>query len=192
MTTPTPSKDTAPSFAPPPQSLPASSAHGATFLISLQIGSRALTFLVNQVLLRHLSPELLGISAQLELYSTTVLFLARESLRVASLRYAGEDRMKDDEGKGKSGEIREKEMGKRLQDIVNACYIAVCLGVLLPGGFSRTYLNTASESVLRVPYFRTALLMYAIAVLVELLSELYCITNQAELTAELTAEPKLP
>src|SRR5438045_2854232 len=38
-----------------------SSAKGATFLIFLQIGSRALTFCVNQILLHYLSPELLAI-----------------------------------------------------------------------------------------------------------------------------------
>src|SRR4051794_22555687 len=50
------------------RSLLSTSAQGATFLILLQITSRALTFGVNQVLLRYLSPELLGISTQLELY----------------------------------------------------------------------------------------------------------------------------
>jgi dihydroxyacetone kinase DhaKLM complex PTS-EIIA-like component DhaM len=46
------------------------SAKGASFLILLQIGSRALTFALNQILLRFLSPELLGVNVQLELYST--------------------------------------------------------------------------------------------------------------------------
>src|SRR5271155_2596960 len=59
------------------------SAGGATLLIGLQVGSRALTFIVNQILLRYLSPEILGISTQLEVYSISVLFFARESLRVA-------------------------------------------------------------------------------------------------------------
>ena len=167
MTTLTPPKDTESA-----SSLLASSARGATFLISLQIGSRALTFLVNQVLLRHLSPELLGISAQLELYSTTVLFLARESLRVASLRYAGEvETGGGKERKSNSGDVERKKVGKRLQDIVNVSYIAVLLGILMAGGFQSVYLRSATESVLQLLYFRHALWMYAIAAIFELLSE---------------------
>ena len=44
------------------------SARGATFLILLQMGSRAVTFALNQFLLRFLSPELLGVSVQMELF----------------------------------------------------------------------------------------------------------------------------
>src|SRR3954470_10544401 len=62
------------------------SAKGATFLILLQVLSRAFTFIVNQVLLRYLSPELLGLSTQLELYSISVLFFSREHIRVAVQR----------------------------------------------------------------------------------------------------------
>ena len=46
----------------------ARSARAASILISLQVGSRVLTFAVNQVLVRLLSPELLGVSARLELF----------------------------------------------------------------------------------------------------------------------------
>ena len=172
MTTSTQSQDTNPPSSSHPQSLLASSARGATFLISLQIGSRALTFLVNQILLRHLSPELLGISAQLELYSTTVLFLARESLRVASLRYAGEVNTEDEKrGASKNGKSGQGKVGKRLQDLVNVSYIAIALGPLLAAGFSWVYLYKATESVLSVPFFRLALWMYAMAAFFELLGE---------------------
>ena len=172
MTTSTPSQDIKPSSDPPSQSLLASSARGATFLITLQIGSRALTFLVNQILLRHLSPELLGISAQLDLYSTTVLFLARESLRVASLRYVGKVNTGDEKkGEKKNGKDEQEKVGRRLQDIVNVSYIAISLGPILAGGFSRAYLYNATESVLSVSYFRLALWLYAMAAFVELLSE---------------------
>ena len=145
------------------QSLLANSARGATFLITLQVGSRALTFLVNQILLRHLSPELLGISAQLELYSTTVLFLARESLRVALLRQPGND----------DGKYAKKKEGydSRLQDLVNVSYIAIALGPVLAYGFGKLYLHRATEPVLQVPYFQLSLILYAASTFVELFSE---------------------
>ncbi len=62
------------------------SLQGATSLVLLQVGTRALTFLVNQVVLRHISPEYLAIATQLDLYLITTLYFARESLRVALQR----------------------------------------------------------------------------------------------------------
>lgn len=121
------------------------SAKGASFLILLQVGSRALTFIVNQVLLRYLSPELLGVSAQLELYSISVLYFARESLRVALQRQA-------------SG----------TQTVVNLAYVAVIIGVPLIYILGVLYLQTAAPDI---PYLLRALQLYGVATLVELLSE---------------------
>ncbi|KAL1845230.1 hypothetical protein VTK73DRAFT_835 [Phialemonium thermophilum] len=63
---------------------------GASLLILLQVASRAVTFVANQLLLRFLTARTLGVSAQLEAYYLTVLFFARESLRVAIQRQAGD------------------------------------------------------------------------------------------------------
>ena len=63
-----------------------SSVRGATFLVLLQIGARGLTFGVNQFLLRFMSPESLAVSTQLDIYLTSVLYFARESIRVALQR----------------------------------------------------------------------------------------------------------
>ena len=54
---------------------------------SLGVG---LTFIVNQVLLRFLSPQILGVATQLELFSISTLYFARESIRVAITRQNGE------------------------------------------------------------------------------------------------------
>lgn len=64
----------------------ANSIQGATVLVLLQVGARGLTFAVNQVLLRQMSPEILAVSTQLELYLISTLYFARESLRVALQR----------------------------------------------------------------------------------------------------------
>ena len=103
-------------------------------------------------------------SAQLELYSTTVLFLARESLRVALLRQSGGSHH------GNEDEKKERE-DSRLQDVVNISYIAVALGPILAYGFGMLYLDRATDSVLQIPYFRFSLLLYAISTFLELLSE---------------------
>ncbi|PHH62082.1 hypothetical protein CDD81_7575 [Ophiocordyceps australis] len=61
---------------------------GASLLILLQLASRLATFAANQILLRFLTAPLLGAATQLELYYLSVLFFARESLRVAVQRQA--------------------------------------------------------------------------------------------------------
>ncbi|KAH7392380.1 Rft protein-domain-containing protein [Phaeosphaeria sp. MPI-PUGE-AT-0046c] len=150
-------------------SILSASAKGATFLILLQVASRALTFAVNQVLLRFLSPELLGVSAQLELFSISVLYFARESLRVALQRQA-----------------------HGTQVIVNLSYLAVFFGTPLAYVLALLWLRSDTPAV---PYFVDALLVYCIATFLELLSEpafsavqqklLYKVRASAESTATL-------
>ena len=103
----------------------AKSAQGATFLIALQIVSRALTFLVNQLLLRYLSPQLLGLSTQLDLYGNTVLYFARESLRVAIQRVGdGGDEQpsveEEDEKALKNGTLNSEAEGGSVRDSTEA------------------------------------------------------------------------
>ena len=126
-------------------SILSASAKGATFLILLQVASRALTFAVNQILLRFLSPELLGVSAQLELFSISVLYFARESLRVALQRQA-----------------------HGTQAVVNLSYLAVFVGTPLAYLLALSWLQSDTPSV---PFFTEALIVYCLATFLELLSE---------------------
>lgn len=158
-------------------SLLSTSAGGATLLIALQVSSRALTFIVNQILLRYLSPELLGISTQLEVYSISVLFSARESLRVAIQRQPDSDGKvseKDDEKKILDGHVDGESAAGRTQAIVNLSYISIALGIGFASVFARWYLHALRSSdptVLDVPYFQESLNIYALASFLELLSE---------------------
>lgn len=158
-------------------SLLSTSAGGATLLIALQVGSRALTFIVNQVLLRYLSPELLGISTQLEVYSISVLFSARESLRVAIQRQPDSDDVvaaKDDQKKLPRGHVDGGTAAGRTQAIVNLSYISISLGIGFAVVFARWYLHALRSSdptVLDIPYFQKSLNLYGVASFLELLSE---------------------
>ncbi|KAF2402611.1 Rft-1-domain-containing protein [Trichodelitschia bisporula] len=148
---------------PPPTS-------GATTLILLQIASRAFTFAVNQILLRYLSPSLLAAATQLDLYAITVLYFARESLRVAVTR-----------------------LSESTKAIVNLACLSVGLGCLLVVGVAALYRRAG---VPPVPYFLDALNIYAGACVIELLSEpafvaaqqrfLYGLRASAETAANLT------
>jgi len=112
----------------------------------VQILSRAVTFLANQLLLRYLSPALLGAATQLELYSISVLYFARESLRVALQRQTSD-----------------------VQAVINVSWIPIVLGFPLTGGLGLLYLRGAGG--LGLVYLWEAVALYGIAALIELASE---------------------
>ena len=121
-------------------------AKGATFMVLLQIGSRAVTFALNQILLRFLSPQLLGVAVQLELYIISTLYFSRESLRIATQR-------RSDGG---------------VQAAINLSYLAIIAGLPIGAVLAHLYLKTNFPNV---PYLATALRINEIAVMVELISE---------------------
>lgn len=176
-------------------SLLSRSTRGASILISLQIGSRALTFIVNQVLLRFLSPELLGISSQLELYAITVLTFARESLRISLGRQSGtvaaiapptEETSEKPKTRSKTKKSDAKPNGTteapvavayafspaiRAQEAINLSYLAPLLSPFLATFFGWLYLSRASEKALAIPHLVSAVYLYGFSAVLELLSE---------------------
>ncbi|KAK3109674.1 Oligosaccharide translocation protein rft1 [Teratosphaeriaceae sp. CCFEE 6253] len=122
------------------------SARGATFMVLLQICSRALTFALNQVLLRFLSPQLLGVAVQLELYIISTLYFSRESLRVATQR-------RSDGG---------------VQAAINLSYLAIFAGLPVGALLAHLYLQSNYPDL---PYLTTALRINEFTVMIELLGE---------------------
>lgn len=137
------------------------SAKGASFLILLQISSRALTFALNQILLRYLSPSLLGTSVQLELYCISVLYFSRESLRVALQRRAD-----------------------GIQAVVNLSYLAIAAGVPLTIALAELYLRT---NVPDVPNLLVSLRLFGVAAMVELAAEPAFVAAQQRLLYKVRA-----
>jgi len=122
------------------------SAKGATYMVLLTIGSRAVTFALNQILLRFLSPQLLGVAVQLELYIISTLYFSRESLRIATQR------------RGDGG----------VQAAINLSYLAILAGLPVGALLAQMYLTTNYPDV---PYLTTALRINEFSAMVELLSE---------------------
>nr|UWK21965.1 oligosaccharidyl-lipid flippase [Trichoderma turrialbense] len=153
--------------APPPQKSSPSVIKGASLLIILQVASRLITFIANQLLLRFLTAPLLGLSTQLEVYYLSILFFARESLRVAIQRQgiAGAANTKDDAGDDAAVARREG------QAVVNLGYLAVGLGSLVSVVLGWMYLASASATTLQTPWLVESLWLYGIAAMIELLSE---------------------
>ncbi|KAI1017239.1 hypothetical protein LB505_001911 [Fusarium chuoi] len=127
---------------------------GASLLIILQLASRLVTFIANQLLLRYLTAPLLGLSTQLEVYYLSVLFFARESLRVAIQRRDSGSQAKEES-----------------QAVVNLGYLAIGLGSFVSLGLGWMYLAYANEITLATPYLVESLYIYGFAAMVELLSE---------------------
>jgi oligosaccharide translocation protein RFT1 len=147
------------------------SAKGASYMILLQLLTRLLSFTLNQLLLRYITPSIFGFATvQLELLSGTVLFLSREGFRIAVQRERGD-----------------------LQRIVNVAYIPFLTGVpaTLVGCYSLW--RGADAEVRQLGGFTGSIVLYGIATLVELAVEpCFAITQQMFLfrvrtTAEGTA-----
>lgn len=137
---------------------------GASLLISLQLISRLLTFAANQLLLRYLTAPLLGLSAQLEVYYLSVLFFARESLRVAIQRQGPP-------ASAAAGPGGRRDAARESQAVLNLGYLAIGLGSVVCTGLGWVYLASATEATLLAPYLVESLRLYGLAAMIELLSE---------------------
>ncbi|KAG6033339.1 hypothetical protein E4U41_006931, partial [Claviceps citrina] len=178
---------------------------GASLLILLQVASRLVTFVANQLLLRYLTAPLLGLSTQLEVYYLSVLFFSRESLRVAIQRQGNsgggssarqrsaaddDDTHADaaDAAKQKRQDLPQQQLAasRNGQAIVNLGYLAIVLGLFASTGLGWLYLahvgpgdedgdavGSASGRMTTetTPHLTTALYLYGLAALTELLSE---------------------
>ena len=138
---------------------------GTSYLILIQVASRLLTFVGNQVLLRFLTPKILGIAFNLDLYSVFVLYVSRESLRVALQRQPVETANEKDQDSSKAKTARRSQS----QTVVNASYIAIGLGLVF--AFGIFYGQGGSETVRHSPYFKSSLQLYGLATILELLAE---------------------
>ncbi|PGH30506.1 oligosaccharidyl-lipid flippase [[Emmonsia] crescens] len=154
-----------------------SGALGTTYLILIQVVSRSLTFLANQVLLRYLSPGILGVATQLELYAVTTLYFSRESIRVALQRQPTSPQRSSSASTTERTDSEKPEESESCsyqedtQAVVNLSYLAVALGgplIYLLGIF---YTRFAHQDVLRVPFFESSLKVSGLACFLELLTE---------------------
>lgn len=155
-----------------------SAVRGASLLIALQIASRAATFLANQLLLRFLTAQLLGVATQLEVYYLSVLFFARESLRVAIQRQGGKEAAKEASQDTGDGSSKRDQESASSQSAVNLAYVSILLGVLVALLLGRLYRASvgrpaaaAAAADANPPMLVPSLYLYAVAAAIELLSE---------------------
>lgn len=153
----------------PPNDSSTRAVRGASLLILLQVISRAITFVANQLLLRFLTAQLLGVATQLEVYYLSVIFFARESLRVAIQR---QDTTTNDP----------KTPNRSAQAAVNLGYLSILLGIPLSFILGYLYLTSLSTTTLSTtPFLIPSLYIYALASITELLSEPAFVLTQTRL-----------
>lgn len=167
----------------------ASSATGTTFLILIQLASRVFTFASNQLVLRTLSPILLGIAAQLELYQVSILYFSRESIRVAIQRQPLGADSSPPCGKGSDGKSGQLISS---QSVVNVSYLSFLLGIPCAIVFTMFYERLAPVQVLETPFFKSSVAISGLASLMELSTEPFFAVIQQHMWYEKRAAVEMP
>ena len=136
-------------------------------LVGLQLFSRGLTFVLNQVLVRVASPEVFGTATiQFELLLSTILFLSREGVRTALLRSGAANSKSNVSETGDN-----KTHSNASQLFSNISTIPILIGAPLSVLTTFLYFTSASLQTRSQPHFAHAISLYALSAFLELLSE---------------------
>lgn len=131
-------------------------ASGASFLIMVQFLTKLLTFTLNQMLIRFISPTIFGISTYLEFLLSTVLFFSREGVRLSIQR-------------------TESKNGKEetLQSIVNFGWLPMIVGTPLAFAIFYWQYQTVlfQQTILNLSYYKLTMLLLAILIVLEWITE---------------------
>lgn len=156
----------------------ASSASGAPLLILIQLAVKLFTFAANQLILRSLSPTILGIATQLDLCSITILSFSREAVRTAIQRQplafssAADVRNGDGSSSGKSKSSPAAETrSTATQSVVNAAYLSIGIGIPLAAMATMLYMYLAPNEAVRALFFHSSVALTGAASLLELCTE---------------------
>lgn len=171
----------------------ASSVTGTTFLILIQLASRIFTFASNQLILRTLSPVLLGIAAQLELYQVSILYFSRESIRLAIQRQPlAQSSTSNRQGSKQADSTSRDGQSEASQSVVNVSYLSPLLGVPSAIIFTLLYERLAPRQALGVSFFRESVLVTGIASLMELSIEPFFAVVQQHMWYDKRAAVEMP
>ncbi|CDK29544.1 unnamed protein product [Kuraishia capsulata CBS 1993] len=165
----------------PKDSLLNKSASGATILVLGQVFSRLSTFTLNQLVIRFVSPSALGVTSYIEFLVSSILFFSREGIRLSCQRLK-EAKITPGEAPTKGHSLQKDAEDVTILSIINFSLIPVLLGA--PVTFLVLYtqlLHHADEAIASLPHLRLEVMIIALAVALELLSEPLYNVNQYEL-----------
>ncbi|KAI0229175.1 Oligosaccharide translocation protein rft1, partial [Massospora cicadina] len=139
----------------------------ASYLISLQLFSRILTFMLNQFVVKLVGSKVYGAAmVDFELLLSTILFLSREGFRCALLR------ANVDESSKMSSHITLRQS--------NLAYLPIPIGLLI-SSILVLYHLMGNKLQSEVPCYYASAALYVAAAMVELLSEPLYILNLSQL-----------
>ncbi|CAG8304097.1 unnamed protein product [Penicillium salamii] len=161
----------------------ASSATGTSFLILIQLASRIFTFASNQLILRTLSPIVLGIAAQLELFQVSILYFSRESIRMAIQRQPISEKEEQDAVETQS---------VASQAVVNVSYLSFVLGIPASVIFTMLYQRVVPEEASMTAFFNYSVMVTGVASLLELSIEPFFAVVQQHMLYEKRAAVEMP
>lgn len=158
------------------QKLSQNALSSASLLVLLQLSSRLLTFVFNQVLVRLATPRAFGTAAvQFELLSSTILFLCREGVRGALLR-------SNDGGSKVSNPNRTTtNTHSHIITTTNISHLPFLLGTPFAISIGVLYTKLASSHTAEQPFFKLAVGIYTLSAMIELFAEPLYIRAQNDL-----------
>ncbi|KAI5962220.1 RFT1 [Candida pseudojiufengensis] len=141
------------------------SAKGISSLILVQIATKLFTFLLNQLLIKFISPKIFGLSIYLEFLISTILFFSRESIRLSIQRIQNNDDL--------------KLKNKTLQKIINFGFLPIIISIpitLLIGYFQGFKSDNFQNYFLNLPFHNLVVVLLILSIFLELIIEpIYCI-----------------
>ncbi|GAC98597.1 nuclear division Rft1 protein [Pseudozyma hubeiensis SY62] len=150
---------------------PAASAasSSASTLILLQISSRLLTFVLNQLLVRLVSPSVFGLAnIQLELLISTILFVSRDAFRTILIRNEPGSSASSSKAVATSSRVRRGVSNS----IHNISLLPIPIGFTLTAIACTVYVRYISPLAMRsLPSFHVSIALYALGALSELVYE---------------------
>lgn len=170
----------------------ASSATGTSFLILIQLASRIFTFASNQLILRTLSPVVLGIAAQLELFQVSILYFSRESIRMAIQRQPVPSSPDNKKLSSDADAVATDSQSVASQAVVNVSYLSLALGIPCSLMFTMLYQRFVSEEASKIAFFYPSVILIGAASLMELSTEPFFSVVQQHMLYEKRAVVEMP
>ncbi|AMD21868.1 HFR013Wp [Eremothecium sinecaudum] len=165
----------------------ARSTKGVTFLMMGQLFSKLVSFIVNSLLVRFLSPRIFGITSFLDFLSSTVLFFSREAIRLATLRIKATG-SENETRPISNDEIDHENHPAVLQSVVNFAYIPICISIPLSLILWKWQYSNLNEYFIELPFFRLSVSLVFLSITIELLSEPFYVVNQFMLNYKLRSQ----
>ncbi|KGO43832.1 Uncharacterized protein PEX2_108610 [Penicillium expansum] len=170
----------------------ASSATGTSFLILIQLASRVFTFASNQLILRTLSPVVLGIAAQLELFQVSILYFSRESIRMAIQRQPILSSPDNPKSSLEADSAATDSQSVASQAVVNVSYLSLAIGIPASLLFTMLYQCFVPEEASETAFFYHSVILIGAASLMELSIEPFFSIVQQQMLYEKRAAVEMP